>query len=371
MKVIYFDNASTALPVYSDAEANFGNPATTHVLGVKAYNALNQSKRDLCKILGCATDELVMTSGGTESNNLAIIGYATAHKRSNVCFVALPWAHPSVTNAIKQVCFLGFGHENTRANLNFANMDESFLADGINFVSIPQICHETGDRYDVEKLSDQLKKKNPQNIIHIDGVQGFCKEKLNLKNIDLYSFSGHKIHAPAGTGGLFVKKGVRLSALIHGGGQEMGLRGGTSNTKGAVDLAFIAKKITENINSNHIAVMEIKSELLKLVDELDDVFVNSCQDSSPYILNMSFDGVRGEVLVNMLSEQGIYVSTGAACKVGKKEIPALALMGFDKERADSAVRFSFSHNNSVSEANFVRKAVVDCVTILRKVRRKT
>ena len=370
MKEIYFDNASTALPVQSISEENFGNPSTTHALGVKAYNALNQAKKDICEILGCETDELVLTSGGTESNNLAIIGYATAHKRSNVCFAALPWAHPSVTEPIKQIGALGYGR---KATFDYKNIGSdmtvgSWLLEGANFISIPQICHETGDVYDVEKISKWIKELNPKSIIHIDGVQGFCKEKLSLKNIDLLSFSGHKIHAPFGTGGLFVKKGVRLSALFFGGGQEMGLRAGTPNVQGAASLAYTAKKMHEGLDTNLIRVSDVKAELLKLVDEIDDVYVNSNHKSSPYILNMSFVGVRGEVLVNMLSEKGIYISTGAACKVSKKETPALVQMGFAKQRADSAVRFSFSHYNTTNEAIKARKTITECVTTLRKIR---
>ena len=362
MQEIYFDNASTALPVYTYSEGSLGNPSTSHKLGVKAYNALNQAKNDLCNILGCEKEELVLTSGGTESNNLAIIGYAIRHKRNKTKFAALPWAHPSVLGAIKQVSSLGFGHEETLCLKNIDN-----FATGVNFISIPQVCHETGDKYD--DLPYSLKQLNPTNIIHVDGAQGFCKDKFNLKNIDLYSFSGHKIHAQPGIGGLFVKRGVGLSALFFGGGQEMGLRAGTPNTQGARSLSSAAKKMFESIDINRKNIADIKSEILKLVDELDGVYVNSCRDSSPYILNMSFTGVKGEVLVNMLSEKGVYVSTGAACKASKKDVSALALMGFNMERADSAIRFSFSHINTVSEADLARKAIIESVKLLRKIRR--
>ena len=380
MKEIYFDNASTALPVYSDTDDRFGNPSTTHALGIRAYNELNQAKKDLCKVLGCEKDELVFTSGGTESNNLAIIGYAIKHRRNNVRFYSLPWAHPSVTQTMKHVEALGFGncHAGSGFTLSILNSPSTTawastiptdFAEGINFISLPQICHETGDRYDVAEISHAIKKQNPKNIIHIDGVQGFCKEKINLKNIDLYSFSGHKIHAPSGTGGLYVKKGVKLSALLYGGGQEMGLRAGTENTNGVADLCRAAKRLYENKDLIHHEVSDVKAELQRLTDELEFVYVNSTRETSPYILNMSFSGVKGEVLVNMLSEKGIYVSTGAACKTSKKEVPALVLMGFSKERADSAIRFGFSHANTAHEAKHVRSAIVECVKMLRNLRR--
>ena len=366
MKEIYFDNASTALPIESQSNCSYGNPSTTHVLGVKAYNALEQARKDLAQILGCDKDEVVLTSGGTESNNLAIIGYAIAHKRKGVRYAALPWAHPSVTLAMKHA--VGQGLATEASELVCAEAEISF-AEGANFTSIPQVCHETGNKYDVEKISFCLKKSSQKNIVHVDGAQGFCKEKLNLKNIDLYSFSGHKIHAPAGTGGLMVKKGVRLSALFFGGGQEAGLRAGTQNVQGAASLALAAKKLHKNMDENSAAVLVVKSELLKLTEDLSDVHINAAQKSSPYILNMSFIGAKGEVLANMLSEKGIYVSTGAACKVGKSEIPALKLMGFGKEIADSAVRFSFSPHNTVEEARLAREAVIECVAKLRGLRR--
>ena len=366
LKEIYFDNASTALPVYTQAKGDFGNAQTTHALGVKAYNALISAKNDLCNILGCQSDELVLTSGGTESNNLAIIGYATSYKRLGVKFAALPWAHPSVTEAIKQVSLLGLGQVGSPLT---KSADDSWLKEGINFISIPQVCHETGGRYDVASISESLKTANPKNIIHVDGVQGFCKQKINLRNIDLYSFSGHKIHAASGTGGLFVRKGTRLSALMFGGGQEMGIRPGTQNTHGAVCLAYAAKNLNQNMEANAKKVSDIKGELLKLVDELEDVFVNSRGDTSPYILSMSFMGLKGEVLANMLSEKGVYVSTGAACKVSKKDVLALELMGFSKERASSALRFSFSHHNNIEEARQACKVVIECVSHLRKIRR--
>ena len=365
MKEVYFDNASTALPVIAHSMGSFGNPSTTHALGVKAYTALSNARDEISKILGCEKDELVFTSGGTESNNLAIIGYGDANKKKGVNFFALPWAHPSVTQAMKHISDIGVG---TNVKLDLQNIKNS-IAEGINFISIPQICHETGDKYDIEGITHTIKQLNPKNIIHIDGVQGFCKEKINLKNIDLYSFSGHKIHAPCGIGGLYIKRGVRLLPLLFGGGQENGLRAGTHNTQGVVDLGFAAKKLHESLGSNQKKVAEVKAEMLKLVDELESAYVNSRGESSPYILNMSFLGAKGEVLVNMLSEKGIYASTGAACKVSIKGVQALSLMDFDKERADSAIRFSFSHCNTVGEACLAKKAVIECVSLLRKIRR--
>ena len=360
MSYVYFDNASSSLPVENDT-AHYGNPSTTHALGVKAYNALNQARKELSEILSVNKDEIVFTSGGTESNNLAIIGYGHAMKRYNLKYFALPWAHPSVIHACNHLAEL----ENIETFF-IHDFETQILKSGINFVCIPQICHETGNKLDVEKLSSSLKTVNSKNIIFLDGAQGFCKEKINLKNIDLYSFSSHKVHGPTGVGGLVIKN-VRLAPLIHGGGQENGIRAGTQNVHGCVLMAQAAKKLYENINKNHETVLSIKNEILKLTGDLPKVHVNSNENSSPYILNMSFLGVKGEVLVNMLSERGIYISTGAACKALKKDIPPLALMGYNKVVANSAVRFSFSPYNRLCEAVHVRKSVAECVNFLRKI----
>ena len=365
MKEIYFDNSSTSLPVLSHNDGLFGNPLATHALGVKAHQALESARKELCSILGCEQGELVFTSGGTESNNLALTGYALANKRNTVRFFALPWAHPSVTETASNLT--GLGHEVRIEPLSQLSAGIAGLfSEGLNFISIPQVCHETGSKFDVERLSAVIKQANPKNTVHVDGAQGFCKEKLKLKNIDIYSFSGHKIHGPF-VGGLVVRKGVRLLPMIVGGGQEAGLRAGTPNTKGAVALAKAAIHLHGKIEQNNIAVSEINGEMRNLAKELDNVYVNSAENSSPYILNISFVGIKGEVLANMLSGKGIFVSTGAACKVGKKDVPALELMGFGKERAQSAIRFSFSPFNSMDEARRARKTVAECVKTLRKI----
>ena len=358
MKEVYFDNASTALPVFKYETLDLGNPSTSHAYGIRAERELTNARRILGRIIGCDKNEVIFTSGGTESNNLAILGYGFANRRNNVSFHALPGAHPSVLESIKSLTNLGFGVSKELDISSISQLCEH------SFISLPQVCHETGEVYNIEEIAAKLKKMNTKTIVHIDGVQGFCKERLSMENIDLYSVSSHKIHGPSGVGGLMVKKGVRLMPILSGGNQEQGLRAGTQNTNGAIQFAHTAQKLHENMDANKSKVLAVKTELLKITQELDFVSVNSPVQATPYILSMSFLGVLGEVLMNMLSEKRIFVSTGAACK---RNSSPLSKMGFMKELAESSIRFGLSHHNTVEEAEYTRNVIKDCVVALRKV----
>ena len=361
MKEVYFDNASTALPIFKNNSHEYANPSTSHKLGVQAAQAIYQARKEFLRMAGCNKSDVVFTSGGTESNNLAIIGYALANKRNKICFYALPWAHPSVLEPMKHASSLGFG---TSEALDVNNIS---LKQDCNFISLPHVCHETGNIFDVEGIALKFKKINSKTVVHIDGVQGFCKEKLCLKNIDLYSFSSHKLHGPAGVGGLFIKKGVRLSPIMFGGKQEKGIRAGTENINGIICFTEAALYLYENMEKFKEKVIKLKQEFLKIKSLLDGVTVNSHEAASPYILSLSFKDVLGEILMNMLSEKGIYVSTGAACKTGDRNVPPLIKMGFGKETSDSSIRLGFSHYNTMEEVVYARDIIKECVESLRKV----
>ncbi|MCL2456673.1 MAG: aminotransferase class V-fold PLP-dependent enzyme, partial [Defluviitaleaceae bacterium] len=229
------------------------------------------------------------------------------------------------------------------------------------------VSHETGDINDVEKIAADLKKINPAIKIHVDGAQGFCKENFSLENVDFYTFSGHKIHG-AHVGGLFVRDGVRISPLIFGGSQEQNLRAGTENLRGIIRTAAAAKFLFYSREKNLLHVSNIKNEIAQLAKIIPDCEINSLGDCvSPYILNISFLGIKGETLVHFLSERGIFASMGAACRSRKKQKSMLELMGFDAERAESAVRFSFSHMNTQDEAAAACEIIAAAVKQIRRV----
>ena len=359
---IYFDNAATTPLIQTETETLLGNPSSPHTMGIAMERKLSGARGDIAAMLGCPPQEVAFTSGGTESNNLALVGYALANRRKGVTFMAQPWEHPSVLEPLKFIKAQGLGEVLIAPYTEWYGCQSPF-----RLAAISQVNHETGDIYDVHRIAAELKKDNPQTIVHVDGVQGFCKEAVNLSHIDMYAFSAHKCHGPTGVGGLMVRGKVRLAPLLHGGGQENKLRPGTENVGGVLQMAQVARMLWEQREKNLRHVAEIKATLMALVDALPDVAVNAGADVSPYILNMSFLGVKGEVLVHLLSEKGIYVSMGAACRSRKNTKTTLEAMGLAPEVANAAVRFSFSCLNTVEEATAAKQIIIDAVQQLRRV----
>ena len=358
--MIYFDNAATTMPMHSSLV--FHNPSSPHVLGIKSERALRDARNQIASALGSGTGQnqgdIIFTSGGTESNNLAILGFALAFAKQGVSLISTPYEHPSILAPIQHASDRGWAG---------GMSDLKQIPQGNVLVSLSHVNHETGDINDVNKIGADIKQINPTAVIHIDGVQGLCKEAVCLDNIDMYSFSGHKCHGPMGVGGLWVRKGVRLTPLLHGGGQESGLRPGTENVSGIVQMAEAVSGQTKAMAVNYAHVTAIKNVLLSLQEELPDVCVNAMgANTSPYILNMSFMGVKGEILVHALSEKGICVSMGAACRSRKKGQPALEIMGFAPKIAESAIRFSFSALNTLEEAMLAREIIIGEVNRFRK-----
>ena len=372
---IYFDNAATALInkeyLKSQYDSLFGssdfstplNPSSPHRFGDEASLLLESSREKIMKVFGQNEGKIIFTSGGTESNNLSIIGRAKSKKKQKLSFFALPWEHPSVLEPLKYVS------EEKLAGVQIAPFEE-WVIPGQGFVSIvmSQVSHETGDINDIEKIVNLSNLQNPNVSLQIDGMQGFCKAKFPNLPFASYSASSHKIHGLSGTGFLFVKKGFQMKPLFFGGKQESGFRPGTEPVFLIAMMAESIAKLSVDIDSNITAVKEIKEKLLCLEKNLPDVCINNKTCStSPYILNMSFLGVKAEVLVRLLSENGVHASMGAACNSKSKDKSALEKMGFSKEVAESAVRFSFSHLNNLDEAVRACEIVEKCVIKLRKV----
>ena len=368
--MIYFDNAATTMPLNNSYEPYY-NPSSPHKLGILTERALRNARVKIAIILKCNPDELIFTSGGTEANNIAILGYTLAKTRQGVSLLCLPYEHPSVIAPMK------FAQERGWASYDTLNLNN--IPDGNLLISISHVNHETGDKININDIASYIKKKNPYAIIHVDGAQGFCKETLNLNNIDMYSFSGHKCHSPTGVGGLWIRKGLRIVPIIYGGGQENGLRAGTENVNGIAQMSDAVEILNKNIASYHLHVCNIREVLLQIQSTLPNVTVNSLKmhssddiknriyDSSPYIINMSFLGIKGEVLVHALSDKGVHVSMGAACHKHKRGKSSLESMGFGTNIAESAVRFSFSAYNTLLEAERACDIIINEVKRLRKI----
>jgi len=372
--MIYFDNAATTQPTGSPNL--FHNPSSPHALGIKADRALRDARARVSIIFGklnthsasatfishsssFSSDEFIFTSGGTESNNMAILGHVFSNMRQGTSLVFAPHEHPSITAPCNFAC--------ERNWAKHAHIDA--IPQGNALVSLSHVCHETGDINDINSIAADIKSRNPFAIIHVDGAQGFCKENFCLDSIDMYSFSGHKVHGPAGVGGLWIRKGTALTPLLYGGEQENELRSGTENVTGIIQMTDAIETLAHNIEEYRSHVAAIKKVMAGLCDNLPDVVINSSgASSSPYILNMSFLGVKGEVLVHALSEKGLYVSMGAACRSRKSTKSALELMGFSSEIAKSAIRFSFSHTNTLKEAEHAYELVSSEVKRFRKMK---
>jgi len=365
--LIYFDNAATTKPIASSKD--FYNPSSPHDLGLSAQRALREARNKVLAGISSTfassgqssipEGDIIFTSGGTEANNIAIAGFALAHSRQGAYIAAASYEHPSILSSVQFSLDRGWASS--------ASFD-SIPSAGAVLLSISQVGHETGDINDVRKIAQAAKSRNPSAVIHVDGVQGFCKELIPLDGIDIYSFSGHKIHGPYGVGGLWVRKGIKLTSMQPGGGQENGLRGGTENVSGIVQMAEAVETLASSIEDNRLHVGKIKSIIMSIKEDLPDVLINSLGDTSPYLLNMSFLGVKGEVLVHALSARGLYVSMGAACRSRSKAKSALELMGFGSEIAGSAIRFSFSPYNTVQEAEVARELIINEVNRFRKMK---
>lgn len=373
--MIYFDNASTtsvssevADKMYDFLKNQFGNPSSLHSLGFQAEKEIISARKVIADELGVSSDEIYFTSGGTEANNTAVIGTAMAYKSRGNHLITMNIEHPSVTDSFKRLEGQGFQVTylpvDEKGYVNIQQLKES-ITDKTTLVSIMYVNNEVGTIQNIEEIARLIKAVKKDCYFHIDCVQGFCKHKIPIKNVDLISVSSHKIHGPKGVGALYVKKGVRCENLHFGGGQEKGFRPGTENTAGIVGFATAVKN-SGNLIEKAEKVKRVRDTLLKGALDIENVFVNGDEENgSPYILNLSFTGVRGEVLLHALEDKNIYVATGSACssklKKNKKTVDFLI-----EGRGENAVRFSFCEENTVEEAEKTVQALKALVPVLRR-----
>jgi len=374
--LIYFDNAATTKispsvleKVIYMLENNFANPSSLHKLGFNAEMEIKKSKKIISSCLNVLPEEIIFTSGGTEANNMAVIGTARAYKRAGNNIITVNTEHSSVTECFKMLEQNGF-------NVTYIDVDKKgyvdidMLSRNINdktiLVSIMHINNEIGTVQDIEKIGKIIKEKNTKTLFHVDAVQSFGKYKIDIKNIDLLSLSGHKIHSPKGIGALYIKKGVKIKPIIIGGGQQGGLRSGTENVSGICGLSTAAENACKNMYENFDKVSAVKNKLLEITDLIEDVSVNGdAENGSPYILNLSFKDIKAEVLLHALEDKNIFVSTGSACSSKQKKHKKV-MDYIDSYKAESAIRFSFCENNTVEEAQQCIDELIKIVPVLRK-----
>lgn len=353
---------------------DFGNPSSLHTKGVEAENYIREAKEIFAKNLKVSEKEIYFTSGGTESNNLALIGTAMANQRSGRHLITTSIEHASVLNTMKYLEDQGFRvtylpvDEDGIVSLDV--LRESICEETV-LVSVMYVNNEIGAVQPVEEIARILKEKRPGALLHVDAIQAYGKYRIYPKKtgIDLLSISGHKIHGPKGSGVLYVNEKVKIRPIIFGGEQQKGLRSGTENVPGIAGVAEAAQACYENLEEKIDRLYELKARFVEGVQKLPGTKVNgrTGRDSAPHIVSVSFQDVRSEVLLHALEDQGVYVSAGSACSSNKPAVShTLQSIGLPKELLGSTLRFSFCFDTTEEEIDYCLEKLSELLPMLRR-----
>lgn len=382
--MIYIDNSATTkqYPQVTETmtkymEEYFGNPSSMYQLGLDSEKAVKHARKQVEEAMGAGNGTLIFTSGGTEADNTAIFGAARALRRRGNRIITSAVEHPAVLECCKRleqdgydVVYVGV---DDKCRLDLERLEDAIDENTI-LVSLMQVNNEAGTIMPVDAVKDLMKKKNAPGWFHCDAVQSFGKLQVP-ESADLISVSSHKIHGPKGAGALFVRKGIHLPALIEGGGQEYGNRSGTENVPAITGFGTAAEISAKDRDEERQRVSVMRRALLKgLKDNLEDLRINSVEEDGvasgqccSSILNISFLGTRGEVLLHTLEQDGIYVSTGSACSSNKKgQSHVLGAMGLKDREIEGALRFSFGRFNEIDEMEIVVDKVTAAVKRFRR-----
>lgn len=383
----YLDNAATTRPfecvrdiMVRTLDVDYGNPSSMHIKGVEAERYIKEAKEKIAKTLKVDSKEIVFTSGGTESNNLALIGAAMANKRQGNHIITTKIEHPSVHNPLIFLEENGFEVTYLDVNEN-GRIDMLELSNAITentcIVSIMMVNNEMGSVQDVSTISKLIKEKNSDILFHVDAIQAYGKYHIYPKRmgIDLLSISGHKIHGPKGIGALYIRDRVKMKPIVFGGGQQKGMRSGTENVPGIAGLGVAAEEIYKNHEEKVKHLYTLKQALMDGVKEIPDVVVNGIgvgiENTAPHVLSVSFAGIRSEVLLHALEERGIYVSSGSACASNHPALSGtLKAIKVKKELLDCTLRFSFSVTTRMEEIEYTIEVLKELLPMLRRFTRR-
>ncbi|CAK7073254.1 cysteine desulfurase NifS [Tissierella sp. P1] len=381
--MIYLDNCSTTRPreevvnvLIESMRDDFGNPSSLHRLGMKSEKRIKQAREYIARYLNVTTNEVYFTSGGTESNNIAIQSIVNKLGKRGKHIITTKIEHPSVLNIMKNYEQQGF--DITYLNVdNFGYISLEELRNAIRkdtiLVSIMHVNNEIGSIQPINEVKNIINLINPNILLHVDGVQGFGKVDVSLKKwgVDSYSFSGHKIYGPKGIGGLYIDKKHILSPIAFGGNQERGLRSGTENITGIIGFGEAVRIMTQKFKDESDHAFKLKKYFASRVrEEIQDIRFNTTLDerSSPYILNISFNHVRGEVLLHYLEDKEIYVSTSSACSSkGTEKSHVLRGICLSNEEIEGAIRFCFSYENTLEDMETAVQVLKESVSEIRQI----
>ncbi|MCH5344207.1 MAG: cysteine desulfurase [Acetatifactor sp.] len=387
---VYLDNSATTRVFPEVAELmkkimceDYGNPSSLHTKGVEAEQYIRYAKETLARILKVNEKEIYFTSGGTEADNMALVGCALANRRRGNHLITTQIEHPAILQTMHYLEGQGFQVTylpvDPYGRIRIEDLQQAIMP-GTILVSIMHTNNEIGSLQPIAEAGALIKRMNPSALFHVDAVQGFGKAPIYPKkvNIDLLSASGHKIHGPKGVGFLYVGDRVKIQPIVYGGGQQQNLRSGTENVPGIAGLAKAAEMLYAHLDTDHERLRRLKHFFIEGVERIDNVKVNGLLPGEPYgagtaahVVSVSFGGVRSEVLLHALEEQGIYVSAGSACSARKPQPSAtLKAIGVDKSLLESTIRFSFSVFTTQEEIDYTLQVLYDKIPILRKYTRR-
>ncbi|KMT20880.1 cysteine desulfurase family protein [Clostridium cylindrosporum] len=380
MNIVYFDNSATTKPhkeviaeVVDCLENFYGNPSSAYKLGIEAEKKIKIARERVAKLIGAAAQEIIFTSGGSESNNTAVKGLVK--KGDHVIISSVE--HKSMLQTVREMESEGIEVTLLPIN-NYGIIDIEVLEGSIKgntkLVSVMHVNNEIGSIQPIKEISKVVREKSKKAKIHVDAVQSLGKIPIDVKNmdIDLMSLSAHKIHGPKGVGALYIKKGLVIKPLISGGGQEIDQRSGTENVPGISGFGVAALLTYDKFDEKFAKVRDLKERFINSLSDIDDIIINSPIDENHVnnILNVSFGGIRGEVLLHSLEDYNIFVSTGSACSAKKASdrnyvLPALGISDF---YIKGTIRFSFSYINTIDEIDYTIDAIKKVLPFLRRIK---
>lgn len=379
---VYLDNSATT-KCYEEVRElvgkvmceDYGNPSSMHKKGVDAEKYVRESKEIFAKLLKVQEKEIFFTSGGTESDNLAIIGCARANHRAGKHLITTTIEHPAVLNTMRYL------EEEEGFRITYLPVDkdgrvkldalQKALCEETILVSVMYVNNEVGSVQPIEEAAKMIKQYNPKILFHVDAVQGFGKYRIHPKKlgVDLLSISGHKIHGPKGTGILYVNEKVKIKPIVFGGEQQKNVRSGTENVPGIAGIGLAAKEIYTGLEEKIAHMRGLKDYFIEGVKTIEKTVVHGRTDelSAPHIISVGFAGIRSEVLLHTLEDKGIYVSSGSACASNHPAISGvLKGIGAGTEYLDATIRFSLSEFTTKEEIDYTLQILYNCVPMLRK-----
>jgi cysteine desulfurase len=379
---VYLDNSATtkclpevaALMTHVMCE-DYGNPSSMHTKGVESEKYIRNAKEVIAKSLKVQEKEILFTSGGTESDNIALIGGAMANMRAGRHIITTRIEHPAVLQTCAYLEEQGFEVTylpvDNKGVIRLNDLEKAMRRDTI-IVSIMHTNNEIGAVEPIEEAGALIKRMNPNTLFHVDAVQGFGKYKIYPKrmNIDLLSVSAHKIHGPKGVGFLYINEKAKVRPIIFGGGQQKGMRSGTENVPGIAGMAKAVEKVYEDFDAKTDYLYLLKDQFVKGVTQIEGIKLNgpyNDREGAPHVVSVSIQGVRSEVMLHALEDKGIYVSAGSACASNKPAISAtLKAIGVEKQYLDSTLRFSFSLFNTIEEIDYTISCMKELIPMLRR-----